>query len=218
MKYLHTFILLFLSLTLTACLSEADDPKTVADKYWQSLQQGNVNEAEKLVVQKNQQALLQHGNHITASSQFQNQNATSIVSTTITTTNPTTNQVHKQTFETVLVLVDGQWKVDAAQTNIPPPPTAQEEELKQLAADLNESMQENLESLDEAIEHGMHQFNEALSEGSKEMGDSLLQMMNKLNHSMKESIEKMKQRRQQQLQQPQQPQSQPDPDHGEGMI
>ena len=217
MKYHHTFILLLLSLTLTACLSEAEDPKTIADKYWQNLQSGNLKEAEKFVTHKNQQAVLQHSNHITANSQIQNREATSIVNTTIITTNPTTNQIHKQTFDTVLVLVDGKWKVDAAQTNIPPPPTAQEEELKQLAADLNESMQENLEGLDEAIEHGMHQFNEALSEGSKEMGDSLLQMMNKLNHSMKESIEKMKQRRQQQLQ-PQKPQSKPDPERGEGMI
>lgn len=220
----NTFTLALLSLSLTACLPQADDPKTVADKYWQQLQAGNMSEAQKLISASSQQALLQHSNHITADSQLQNEEARSIVSTTITTINPSTNYTHRQTFDTVLVLQDGQWKVDVEQTKVPLPPSAREEQLQQLSDELSESMQENIDSIDEAMKQGMQMLNEALQDGSKDMGDSLLQLMNELNSSMNESIENMKKRREQQMQeQPgdqQQPQQapQPDPRKGEGMI
>lgn len=216
-------LLIVIAFTVSACTQPADDPKTVADKYWQHLQTGNVSEAEKLTSANNQQALLQHSNHIVANSQLQNEEAITIVSTTITTINPNTNYTHRQTFDTVLILQDGQWKVDVEQTKIPPPLSAGEEELQQLADELSESMHENIESMDEAMTQGMDMLNEALEEGSKEMGDSLLQLMNELNRTMQESIDKMKERRDQQMQQqdeqgkPQQT-PQPDPRQGEGMI
>jgi hypothetical protein len=224
MKKFNTLLVLSISLTLSACNLSSDDPKTVADKYWQYLQSGNISEAQKLTATRNQQALLQHSNHITANSQLQNEEAKTIVSTTITTLNPGTNYTHTQSFDTVLVLRDGQWKVDVEQTQIPPPPSARKEELQQLADELSESMHENMESMDDAVEQGMEMLNEALQEGSKEMGDSLLQLMNELNSSMHEAVEKMKERRQQQMQQqqdkPQTPQQapQPDPSKCEGMI
>ena len=217
-------LLLLIGFTLTACNQPADNPKTVADKYWQHLQSGNISEAEKLITISSKQTLLQHSNHITANSQLQNEEAKTIVSTTITTTNPDTNYTHTQTFDTVLVLREGLWKVDVDQTQIPPPPSAKEEELQQLADELSESMQENMESMDDAMTQGMEMLNEALEEGSKEMGDSLLHLMNELNSSMQEAVEKMKERREQQLQQQQdeqeqpQPAPQPDPSRGEGMI
>lgn len=219
MKKINILILLLLTILLSACLPSADDPKTVTDKYWQQLQNNNLKEAEKFVMQTNQQAMQTHKNHITSDSQLQSQPAKSIVSTTITTTNPTTGQVHRQSFDTVLVLVDGQWKINLSETEIPPPPSARQEELEELAEKLNQSMQKNMESLDEAIDQGMDAFNEAFKDGSKEMGDSLLHMMNELNRSMKESIERLKQRRQQQLNDQQQNQlQQPDPSKGEGRI
>jgi len=220
---MHTFkslLTVFIAFSLIACIPQADDPKTVADKYWQLLQSGNTTEAEKLISTRNQQALLQHSNHITGDSQLQNEEAKTVVSTTITTTNPSTNFTHTQTFDTVLVLKDGQWKVDIAQTQIPPPPLAKEEELQQLADELSESMNQNMESMDDAMTQGMEMLNEALEEGSKEMGDSLLHLMNELNQSMQEAVEKMKERREQQMQQQEKPQQapQPDPRQGEGMI
>ena len=63
-------------------------------------------------------------------------------------------------------------------------------------------------------------LNKALEEVSKEMGDSLLHMMNELNRSMQDAVEKMKERREQQMQQQQEQQQAPEPDprKGEGMI
>ena len=220
MKQTYTALLILLSITLSACLPINDDPKTVADKYWQSIQAGNLKQAEKHVSVIDQQRLVQHSNHITADSLLQNKQAQTIVNTTIITTNPSTQQVHTQNFDTVMVMQDGQWKIDLERTDIPPPPTVRQQEMEQLAEELNQSMQENMESLDEAFEQGMQVFNEALEEGSKEMGSSLLQMMNELNANMKESIEKLKQRRMQQQQQNQQQKqpASPDPDKGEGRI
>jgi flagellar biosynthesis/type III secretory pathway protein FliH len=205
-------------------MKPADDPKTVADKYWQLMQTGNIAEAEKLVSINSRRALPEHSSRMESIDQINNGEATTIVSTTITTINPDTNYQHTETFDTVLVLQQGQWKVDLNNSRIPPAPTANEQEMQELAEELSESMHENMESIDEAVEEGMVILNEALQEGSKEMGDSLLRMMNELNAAMQESIEKMKERREQQMQQqqeePQEPQQAPPPDlrRGEGLL
>jgi flagellar biosynthesis/type III secretory pathway protein FliH len=224
MQKLNLLLITIAGLALSACTQPADDPKTVADKYWQFMQTGNITEAEKLVSVNSRRALPEHSSRMESISQLSNDDATTIVSTTITTVNPNTNYQHTETFNTVLVLQQGQWKVDLNNSQIPPSPTAKEEEMQQLADELSESMQENIESIDEAMEQGMEILNEALQEGSKEMGDSLLYMMNELNKSMQDSIEKMKERREQQMQQQQdeqeKPQQAPPPDlrRGEGLL
>ena len=205
--------------TLTACLPAAEDPKSVADKYWQSMQTGNHAEAEKLVTINSRRYLASHKERMETITQLDNGNARTVVSTTITTINPETGYEYQETFDTVLVLEQGQWKVDIRQTEIPPSPIARQEELDRLSEELNESMQHNMESIDEAMNEGMHMLNEALQEGSKDMSESLLRLMNELNQSMRESIEQMKKRRQQQLEEQQQQQpATPDPEKGEGMI
>jgi flagellar biosynthesis/type III secretory pathway protein FliH len=223
----YTLILLLLSFSLFACKQPAEDPKSVADKYWQYLQQGNVSEAEKLVSTNTRHIFSEHSNRVDSAAQLENGEAKTFVSTTITTINPGTNFRHTQTFDTVLVLEQGQWKVDVNQSKIPPALSTREEELHQLKDKLAESMQENIESIDETMNQGMQMLNETLQEGSEEMGNSLLNLMNDLNKTMQESIEKMKQRRERQLQEQQQQQPEPpqqpkkpelDPAQGEGMI
>lgn len=209
-------ILILISFSLIACNQTATDPKLVADQYWQYLQDGNLMEAEKLATINSHQNVAEHISRTSTVSQLENDEAKTIVSTTITTINPDNNFSFTQTFDTVLVLEQGQWKVDATQSPIPPAPTAKEQELKQLAEELSDSMQENIDSIDETMTEGMQLLNEALREGSKEMGDSLLKLMNDLNSSMQESIDKMKQRREQQLLEKQQ--AEPDPNQGEGML
>ena len=205
--------------TLTACLPAAEDPKSVADKYWQSMQTGNHAEAEKLVTINSRRYLAAHKERMETITQLDNDEARTIVSTTITTINPETGYEYEETFDTVLVLEQGQWKVDIRQTEIPPSPIAKQEEMDKLAEELNESMKENMESIDEAMNEGMHMLNEALQEGSKEMGESMLRLMDELNKSMHESIEQMKKRREQQMEEQQKQQApSPDPDQGEGMI
>ncbi|MBT8120682.1 MAG: hypothetical protein KJN89_13295 [Gammaproteobacteria bacterium] len=218
-KYRILFVALA-ALTLPACNQAAEDPKAVADRYWQNLQAGNISEAEKLVTINSRQALPAQAERMASITQLDNGEARTIVSTSITRTNPDTDYRQTESFDTVLVLQQGEWKVDLNSTHIPPSPTEREEELQQLKQELSESMQENIESMDDAMTQGMEMLNEALEEGSKEMGDSLLHMMNELNRSMQDAVEKMKERREQQMQQQQEsPQApQPDPRKGEGMI
>jgi len=217
--YLRHFLYLLLGSTLLACTQPAQDPKAVADKYWQYMQTGNLIEAEKLVSTNSHGALQEHHRRMNSIAQLNNSEATTIINTTITTVNPNSNYRHTESFNTVLVLQQGQWKVDLNQSPMPPTLSANEEKLQQMSEELSESMQENIESLDEAVDQGMQMLNEALEDGSKEMGDSLLHLMNELNNSMQKSIDRMKQRREQQMQQQEKPQpTQPDPRQGEGMI
>lgn len=218
-KYKRPFLYLLLSLTLLACNQPAQDPKTVADKYWQYMQAGDLIEAEKLVTTGSRSTLQEHRRRMETITQLNNSEAVTIVNTTITTINPDSNYRHPETFNTVLVLQQGQWKVDLNQSQIPPALSENEEKLQQLSDELSESMQENIESMDDAVNQGMQMLNEALEDGSKEMGNSLLHLMNELNKSMQESIEKMEQRREQKLQEQEKPQpEQPDPRKGEGML
>ncbi len=183
------------------------------------MQTGNISEAEKLVSINSRHALQEHANRMSSTTKINNGETTAIVNTTITTIGPNNNDRHTESFNTVLVLQQGQWKVDTEQSQIPATPDAKNKDMQQLAEELSESMQENIESMDDAMNQGMQMLNEALHDGSKEMGDSLLQLMNELNTTMQESIDKMKQRREQQMQEKQeQPQTQPDPRQGEGMI
>jgi len=207
------FIISLFGLLLSACTQPAEDPKSIADKYWRHLQSGNITEAKKLVSINSQRAISEHNNRVASINQLDSGKAKTFVSTTITSVNPKTNFSHTETFNTVLILQQGQWRVDANASQIPPALSAPEEELQQMAEELTESMQENIESIDEAMNQGMQLLNEALRDGSKEMGNSLLDMMHELKSRMHESIDKMKKRRQQSP-----PQNQPDPEKGEGMI
>lgn len=214
---------LVLGFSLTACMQPADDPNTVAEKYWLHMQTGNVSEAEKLVSTNSRHNLSEQIRLMESIEQVENGEASTTVTTTITTISPDTNYRDSKTFNTILVLQQGKWKVDLNNSQVPPAPNAKEEELQQLAEELSDSMQENMDSIDEAMNQGMQLLNEAVQDGSKEMGDSLLHLMNELNSSMQESIEQMKRRRQQQLEQQEKQETlpstpQPDPRRGEGMI
>jgi len=196
----------FLSIILSACTQPAENPKAVAEQYWGNIQSGNTLEAEKFATIKSRRTISEHSQRISSITTLENGETKTIVSTTITATNPETDYTHTQTFDTILVLQQGQWKVDVDASPIPPSPSAQKEELQRLAEKLSKSMQDNIESIDEAVNEGMTILNETLREGSKEMGESLLNMMKELNKSMHESIDKMKK------------QKQPDPAQGEGRL
>jgi hypothetical protein len=218
-------LLTLLTLTLailsgtTACNQPAEDPKTVAERYWSYLQNGNIKEAQKLVSSSSDQSLTSHTDRVTPNTQINTGESITTVSTTITTTNPATNFTYSETFNTTLIFEQGQWKVDLPQSSIPPAPTAREEQIQHMADELSDSMQENIESIDEALDQGLLLFNETMEEGSKEMSGSLLKLLNELNRSMKDSIEAMKQRRKEQQKQEQHQQTpKPDPSKGEGMI
>ena len=194
----NTFLLrsiftgLFFALSLSACNQAAKNPKDIANQYWQHIQTGNTAAAEKLATADSQQTISAHKQRIANITKLENGETKTTAHTTITTTNPETNHTYSQNFETVLVLEQGQWKVDTSATQIPSAPGAQREKFEKLAEELSRSMQKNIESIDEAVNEGMDMLNEKLHESSKEMGGSLLDMMKDLNESMRESIDKMK--------------------------
>lgn len=210
----NTVITIISALLISACNQTAQDPKTVADSFWHHLQTGNMLEAEKQVSSNSHHVFMENKMQLASIDKVDNTDAVTTVSTTITQIDPTTNISYTRTFDTILVLQQGEWKVDAERTPLPKSPGAEQADMQKLADDLSQSMQENMESLDEAMTRGMHMLNESLQDSSKEMGESLLYMMNELNSKMKESIDKMKQQRQQQEQQL----PSPDPDKGEGKV
>lgn len=207
---------------ITACTPATEAPETIANQYWQLLLDGNTQQAEKLLTANSKLMVNTHSSRIQDNTIISNDPAQTIVSTTITSIDAD-NNAHSETFNTVLVLENNNWKIDINQSPIPAKPVSQKEEMEKLADKLSESMQENIETIDKAMDQGMELLNEALEEGSKEMSQSLLQLMNELNTSMNKSIENMKKRRQQQLQQdppaaPDNSPATPDPRKGEGMI
>jgi hypothetical protein len=199
-------IILLFSLPLLACSQSAQDPKIVADKYWQNILVGNTVEAEKQVSVNSRYTFSEIKDRMTPITQVTNGDAETIIRTTVTAVGP--DKVKQaQSFDTVLVLEQGQWKVDVNRSQIPP--------LQDVEHDSDTA--DSFESIDRALNDSMEKLNEAIREGSKEMGDSFLRLMDDLNNSMQESIEQLKRYRQENRQ-PAQPDNQPRPEAGEGMI
>jgi len=204
MKYSQLLILLA-SVSLTACQKNIDSPKQVAEKYWLALKQGD-SAAAHLLTAKNTQADLERYLALPDESKISPDdiklgNEIASVPTTLA------NQIE---FDTILVLENGEWKIDASQTQLPVAPIQADPSNDN---QISESLQKNLDSMDEALEEGADMLNEFMQEGSREMSESLLKGMNKMNESLREAIEKMKQRREQQ-------ESTPPPENkkGEGLI
>lgn len=211
--YTRIITCLLTGLLLTACNQKAEDPKTVADRYWLNLQSGNTEEARKLITQNSRPLFEQHAVRINNNTQVKNSEAHTTVTTTITRIDPQDSNRTTTTFETVLVQEQGHWKVDIEQSPVPPEANADDGELEKMAEQLSESLEKNMQTMDEAVEHGLKMLDEAMEEGSKEISQSLLELMDKLNRTMEESVEQMKKRRQQPSQLPP-----PDPSQGEGAI
>lgn len=199
-----TLITLLACLSLTACKENSETPKLVAQKYWQSLKNGDIATAKSLV-SINTQAELQTYLALPDEEKIPLSNIDlgaeqATVNTLITVKSAVidTNQIHDPAadhainFETVLVLENGQWKIDALRTQVPAPkkPTTSSND-KQLP----DALQENLDSMDNALEQGTDILNEFMREGSKEMSESLLKGMNKMNDALRDAVDKMKKRR-----------------------
>ena len=218
-KFIRPVSLLLLSgFTLLACSLQPEDPKTVADRYWQYLQNGNTVEAERLVSINSRYTFSENNELSPSITQLSSGEAITTVRTTVTTVEPESKETYTQSFDTVLVLEQGHWKVDVNRTQLPLTPAEKEEQLEKLTRELSDSVQQNIETLDEAMSEGMDLLNEAFQDSSREMSDSLLRLMNDLNSSMRDSIDRMKQRRQQELEEEQKQQLQKSPGSGEGMI
>jgi len=196
-------------LTLTGCLQAAEDPRDVANQYWQALKSGDTETARSMVSSNSQQAF---DNYMAAPADEKTDvgeiNLGTEQTTIITIIYPEGGAPDDfETFDTVMVIEDGQWKVDAERTIIPRPAPS-DRELEELKDQLSDSMEENVESVEEAMNEGLKLLDEALREGSKDMGESMLKGMEEMNRALRESIEEMQKRRDQEQEKPE----------GEGLI
>jgi len=198
-------------LTLTACLHQANDPHEVAEQYWRAMKNGDTEIARTLVSQTSQQ---DYDNYIALPADERitiGKVNLGTEQTTIATTLYPDSTVPEDyiTFDTVLVLENDKWKIDASKTAMPRP-VPSDRELNELADELSESMQGNIESMEEAMNEGLQMLDKALREGSRDLGESMLKGMEEMNRALRESIEDMQKRREQQ---------QSDPEgEGEGLI
>jgi hypothetical protein len=196
MKY---FFVISLTLFLSACMHQADDPRKVAEQYWQSLKNGDTVIARAMVSKTSQQAYDDYqalpADQKTPISEISLGAEQTIIATVLYPDNSTPEK--HSAFDTVLVLEDGKWKIDASQTVTPRPPPS-DRELNELADELSESMQGNINSMEEAMNDGLQMLDEALREGSRDLGESMLKGMEEMNRALRESIEELQKRREQQ--------------------
>jgi Tfp pilus assembly protein PilW len=203
--------LLATALLLAACNQQ--DPKSVAQRYWQALVDGDSEAAAKMATQASQPLFEQHVQALNAPDPLKQVAIDESRTIVVTVLNPDAG--HPQAdhpFNTVMVLEDGQWKVDLTQTRLPPPPTDVERRLKELSDTLSSSTEKNLESVEELVNEGMKLLDESLEQGSRDLGKTFREAMEKMQKQMRESIETMKKRREEMQQSP------AGKDSGEGAI
>jgi len=194
-------------------MHQADSPRDVASQYWLALKNGDTETARNLVSTNSQQDfddyLAKPADEKIAIGEI---NLGTEQTTVVTLIYPQGNTPDDYSaFDTTLVLEDGKWKIDAAQTVIPRP-VPSERELEELANQLSESMEDNIESIEDAMNQGMKMLDKALREGSRDMGESMLKGMEEMNRALRESVEEMQKRHEK-------PQTKPKPDdEGEGLI
>jgi len=192
-------------------MNQADSPREIAYQYWQALKNGDIETARKLVSTSSQpdfdSYLAKPAEEKTPIGEI---NLGAGQTTVVTLIYPEGDAPDDYSaFDTTLVMEDGKWKIDAAQTVIPRPPPS-DSELEELADQLSESMEDNIESLEDAMNEGMKLLDKALREGSRDMGESMLKGMERMNRALQDSIEEMQKRREEQQKKPK--------NDGEGMI
>ena len=183
-------------ITLSACLHQADNPRDIASQYWQALKIGDTETARKLVSTSSRQDFDNYlAKPVDEKTPIDEIKLGTEQTTVVTIIYPQgDNPEDYSAFDTTLVMEDGKWKIDAAQTVIPRPAPSKRE-LDELADELSESMQDNIDSIEDAMNEGMKMLDEALREGSRDMGESMLKGMEEMNRALRESIEDMQRRR-----------------------
>ncbi len=221
MQY-SAFISLLAVISLSACQPSTESPGQVTKEYWQALKNNDLTSASELVSENSQSHLSRYFelpneekiplHEIYVGAEYAT--VTTVISPESSATEEATGQsqsdIPTMTFETILTLEDGRWKVDAARTQNPvlqvPDQSSDDASSYPDTAPLNEALQESAEML-----------NQFMREGSREMSETFLEGMNKMNETLREAIDKMKQRREQQ--EPAQPPANQNSEAGnEGVI
>lgn len=223
MKYPALITLLAVT-CLSACQPNTDTPSQVTKKYWQALKDNDLAGASELVSKDSQN----HLSRYFALPEDQKIPLDEIYigtehATVITVISPESSaadeapgqsqsDIPTMTFETILTLEDGRWKVDAARTQEPVLQKPDESSRDASSPDLDTA------PLNEALQESAEMLNQFMHESSKEMSETFLEGMDKMNEALREAIDKMKQRREQEQEPAQPPANESsDADH-EGVI
>lgn len=182
-------------LSLSAC-SQANDPKDVADKYWQALSAGDIETARGLVSSESRQAFrafVESPENLAAVGEVE---LGAQITRVVTVLYPAQAPDDYRAFDTLLVLENGEWKIDVEHTVVPAAAGATSAtDPDEPAEQLSESMQENIDSMEKSMRESLNLLHQTVREGSREMGESLLRGMQELNRSMRDSIEQLRERR-----------------------
>lgn len=211
-----TRLLLALPLLAISACSQAENPKDVADRYWQALRSGDIDTARSLVSSESRQAFrtfIESPENLDIVGEVE---LGAQITRVVTVLYPRRTRDDYRAFDTLLVLENGSWKIDAEHTLVPPPASSATDDTDLSSEQLSESMQENIDSMEKSMSEGLQLLHETVREGSREMGQSLLKGLQELNHSMRESIEQLREHRDRET--PAAPAPAPPAEDGQGAI
>ncbi len=182
-------------LLVSGCM-QAEDPKNVAQQYWQAMQAGDYAKARSLVSTNSQSSFDDFANP--PGSHKPELNAVALTASRTTVTTIINNGNTSAQFDTVLVMQNGQWVVDVGATQIPPPRSALEQRMKDMVEQLSNAVDDNMQTMEETLGESVNLLNDLLQSGAQELSESVTQGMNELNNSIHDAMRKLEKRRQQQ--------------------
>ncbi|MDH5710056.1 MAG: hypothetical protein OEZ15_00110 [Gammaproteobacteria bacterium] len=202
MKTLFFYILIFV-ISSTGCQQQFDQPVNITEKYWRALNNADDDTVRHLTSSTTIESL----NHYRSLPDHEKASLKNLSfdkhHVSITTTVNSAEQ--KRTFETILVLENGEWKIDATRTFEAALPTPAHNNNQ------SDSLDKSLDDMDKSLKEGADMLNQFMQEGSREMSESLRKGVDQMNDALRDALDKMKQQRQQEH----------DPsntDRGEGLI
>jgi DNA anti-recombination protein RmuC len=182
-------------LFISGCM-QAQDPKEVAQQYWQAMQAGDYARARAMVSTSTQSSFDEYANMPDANKPVLSAvallDSQTIVPTVINTGNTSAQ------FNTVLVMQNGQWVIDADKTVIPPPRSELEQRMKDMAEQLSDAMDDGAEQMEKTLGEGVELLNDVLQNSSHKLCESVGESLKQLNDSIRDAMNKLKQQRQQQ--------------------
>lgn len=151
-----------------------NDPKEVAQKFWDASKSGNIGDmlsfstkssAAMLQKEGDQNSMKKSGDFILSDAKVTGD--TAIVPTSVTTDGFTMN------LETKLVKEDGTWKVDAESTIMSMFGGAMEEAMKQMGDQMGKALEKGSKQIGEAIGNSMNRMGDTLNDGAQAMKDTM---------------------------------------------
>jgi gas vesicle protein len=181
-------------LFISGCM-QAEDPKEIAQQYWQAMQAGDYARARSLVSTGTQPSFDAYTSMPDANKPVLSAVALLDSQTTVATVINTGNTSAQ--FNTVLVMQNGQWVVDADKTVIPPPRSALEQRLKDMAEKLSDAMGDNAEQMEKTLGESVELLNDVLQNSAQQLSDSVGESIKQLNESIRDAMQQLEKRRQQ---------------------